>query len=150
MEESLKFSEIVKKVTGFSTPIFGAFWNPSESERSVAKRIIVQLEDRRVLYNPSEMEVPDHCVLSVIDIRRMLSQELATLDENSPLAMFLRAMRAACQKFLDSVQADDRIVRYGAQPGHFASWEFNGAVGGASGYLRCLSRANCSTIRPRY
>ena len=129
MEEPLKFSEIVKKVTGFSTPIFGVSWNPPESERSVAKRIIAQLEDRRVLYNPSEMEVPDHCVMSVIDMRRMLSQELGTLDENSALAMSLRAMRAACRKFLDSVQSDDRIVRYGAHLGHFASWEFNGAVG---------------------
>jgi len=129
MEEPLKFTEIAKRVTGFSTPIFGVSWHPPESERNVAKRIIAQLEDRRVLYNPSEMEVPGHCVMSVIDIRRMLSQELGTLDENSTLAMSLRAMRTACRKFLDSVQSDDRIVRYGAHLGHFASWEFNGSVG---------------------
>ena len=38
-------------------------------------------------------------------------------------------MRAACRKFLDSVQTDEGIVRFGSQRGHFASWQFNGAVG---------------------
>lgn len=125
----MKFSEITKRLTGISTPIFGISWNPSESERAVAKRVIAQLEDRRVLYNASEMEVPEHCVMSVIEIRRILSQELGALDEKSPLAESLRALRAACRKFLDAVQADERIVRFGAHLGHFASWEFNSAVG---------------------
>lgn len=125
----MKFAEIAKRVTGFSTPIFGVSWNPPESERAVAKRIIAQLEDRRVLYKPSEMEVPDHCVSSVVEIRRMLSKELGALDDKSALAKSMRAMRASCRKFLDSVQADERIVRFGAHAGHFASWQFNGAVG---------------------
>lgn len=125
----MKFTAIVKRVTGFNTPIFGVSWNPPESERAVAKRIIAQLEDRRVLYNPSEMEVPEHCVMSVIDIRRMLSHELGSIDEKSALAKCLRAMRAACRKFLDSVQDDERIIQFGAHLGHFASWQFNGAVG---------------------
>ncbi len=125
----MKFAEIANRVTGFSTPIFGVSWNPPESERAVAKRIITQLEDRRVLYSPSEMEIPEHCVASVIDIRRMLSHELGTLEDKLALAKAMRAMRAACRKFLDSVQTDERIVRFGAHAGHFASWKFNGAVG---------------------
>lgn len=125
----MKFPEIAKRLTGFSTPVFGVSWNPPESERAVAKRVITQLEDRRVLYNPSEMEVPDYCVTSVVDIRRMLSRELGSLGDKSALAKSLRAMRTACRKFLDSVQADERVVRFGAQTGHFASWQFNGAVG---------------------
>jgi hypothetical protein len=125
----VKFAEIVSRVTGISTPIFGMSWNPPESERAVSKRIISQLEDRRVLYKPSEMEVPEYCVTSVIQIRQMLSLELGSLDDKSVLAKSVRAMRSACRKFLDSVQADDRIVRFGAHAGHFASWEFNGAVG---------------------
>jgi hypothetical protein len=146
METSLKFTEIATRVTGFSTPIFGVSWNPPESERTVAKRVIVQLEDRRVLYSPSEMEVPDHCVMSVVDIRRILSQELGVLDEKSALAMSLRAMRAACRKFLDSVQANERIVRFGAHLGHFASWEFNGAVG----ELRGVFGVHLAQIAARY
>jgi len=125
----LKFKEIAKRLTGFSSPIFGVSWNPSESETSVAKRVISELEDRRVLYNPSEMEVPDHCVHSVIEIRRMLSSELGAIDTDSALSKSLKAMRAACRKFLDTVGVDERIVRFGAHAGHFASWQFNGAIG---------------------
>lgn len=125
----MKFKEIAKRLTGFSSPIFGVSWNPPESETSVAKRVIAELEDRRVLYNPSEMEVPHHCVQSVTEIRRMLSAELGAIDSNSALSKSLRAMRSACRKFLDTVGADERIVHYGAHPGHFASWQFNGAIG---------------------
>lgn len=39
-------------------------------------------------------------------------------------------MRAACRKFLSTVEADDRrIIQFGAERGHYASWVFNGAVG---------------------
>jgi hypothetical protein len=42
----------------------------------------------------------------------------------------LRAMRAACRKFMESV--DDRggiVVRYGFDHGHWASWRFGAALG---------------------
>ena len=129
LEKYLKFSEIILKLTGFSTPIFGVSWEPSESERKVAKRIITKLEDRRVLYNPTEMEVPHHCMMSVVEIRNLLSDELGKLNDTSNLARSLRAMRAACRKFLDSVNTDERIIEFGNYHGHYASWQFNGAVG---------------------
>lgn len=125
----MKFSEILKRLTGISTPVFGVSWNPAESERAVAKRIIAKLEDRRVLYSPSTVEVPEYCAQSVIEIRHLLSEELGKLDNETNIAKSLRAMRAACRKFLDSVGTDERIIRFGADQGHFASWEFIGAVG---------------------
>ena len=125
----MNFQEITKRITGFSSPIFGVSWNPPESETNVAKRIITELEDRRVLYNPTEMELPDNCARSIVEIRRMLSSELGGLNNDSPLVNSLRAMRAACRKFQDSVGADEKIIKYGAHSNHFASWQFNGAVG---------------------
>ena len=47
------FREIRERLTGISCPIFGVSWNPSETERTKAIKIIRFLEDRRVLYNPS-------------------------------------------------------------------------------------------------
>jgi hypothetical protein len=39
-------------------------------------------------------------------------------------------MRAACRKFMDSVQAGEvRIIQYGASQGHYASWVFISALG---------------------
>lgn len=58
----MKFQQIIARLTGFSTPVFGIQWNPPESQRTVARRVIAFLEDRRVLFVPSEMESPDHCV----------------------------------------------------------------------------------------
>jgi hypothetical protein len=59
----------------------------------------------------------------------LLTDELNTLNVDSELARSLRAMRAACRKFLDTVQDDERILDYGGHHNHFASWTFNGALG---------------------
>ena len=125
----MTFKEIVARLTGISCPIFGVSWNPPEADVSHARRIITFLEDRRVLYNPSEMEVPHYCVHSVVDIRGLLTDELSALDADSELAKPLRAMRTACRKFLDTVQQDERVIEYGGHHNHFASWIFNGALG---------------------
>ncbi|MCP4307716.1 MAG: hypothetical protein GY788_23150 [bacterium] len=125
----MKFNEILSRVTGLSSPVFGVSWAPKEPEVAVARRVIAYLEDRRVLYVPSEMEVPHHCVESVLDIRRRLTDELASIDAKSGIAETLRALRAACRKFLNTVQAKNDIVTYGADAGHWASWVFNGALG---------------------
>lgn len=126
----MQFREVVSRVTGLSVPVFGVQWNPPEAECLVARRVLAFLEDRRVLYVASEMEVPHHCVESVLRIREFLTGELGKLDGEQELAQSLRAMRAACRKFLDTVDADDRrIIQFGAHQGHFASWVFNGAVG---------------------
>jgi len=127
----MKFTEIVNRLTGFSTPIFGMSWNPPEAERKTARRVLTYLEDRRVLYAPSEMEVPEHCLQSVLDIRKFLTSELGSLDEGSRLAESLKAMRSASWKFLalfDPQRGAD-ILSFGAHHGHWASWEFNGALG---------------------
>lgn len=70
--------------------------------------MIAFLEDRRVLYDPCQMEVPDHCVRSVIEIHHCLTEELGKLEGGSELAASLRSMRAACRKFLERVGTDGR------------------------------------------
>ena len=127
---AMNFREIASRLTGISTPVFGVSWNPPESDRAIARRIIAYLEDRRVLYVPSEAKVPDHCVHSVLDIRRTLTAELGSLSPDSSIAQALSAMRAACRKFLDAVQADNGIIiRHGSSHGHYASWIFISALG---------------------
>ena len=126
----MKFQEALSRITGFSVPVFGLQWNPPEAERAVAHRVLAFLEDRRVLYVPSEMEAPSHGVQSVLRIREFLTSELGKRTGDGQLTQSLRAMRAACRKFLDAVGPEDGpIVRHGFDHGHYASWEFNQALG---------------------
>lgn len=99
-----KFSEIARRVTGLSCPVFGVQWNPSEAECAVARRVVRFLEDRRVLYRPFDVETPLFCAESVIQIREMLTKELAGLDQKSELFATLKALRAACRKFMDETE----------------------------------------------
>jgi len=126
----MRFSEIANRLTGISTPIGGLSWQPAELELSAARRVVTFLEDRTVLYSPSELEVPSHCVDSVLQIRRFLTSEIGKLGTKSELAAGLRAMRAACRKFLDSVGGEDsNVVRHAREHGHYASWKFYSALG---------------------
>src|SRR5271165_2743385 len=116
----MKFSEIANRLTGISTPLVGVSWQSSDLEVSAARRVIAFLEDRRVLYAPEEMEMPEHCVRSVLEIRHFLSGELGKLETKSEFAASLRAMRAACRKFLDRVGVDGReTVLYANHHGHW-------------------------------
>jgi len=61
---------ILRRLTGISCPIFGVSWQPPTSDVEVARGVIVLLEDRRVLYEPTEVEVADHCVASAASASR--------------------------------------------------------------------------------
>jgi len=100
----MTFKEIANKLTGFSIPIFGVSWTPAQLEINVAKKVILFLEDKRVLYVVYELESPQHCITSVIQIREFLTTQMFDLGDKSELAHILRAMRSVCRKFLDSVQ----------------------------------------------
>jgi hypothetical protein len=126
----MKFHEMAGRLTGISTAFGGASWQPPESEVMAARRVIAFLEDRRVLYEPGQMEVPAHCVQSVIEIRHFFSAELGKFDSKAKIAPSLRAMRAACRKFLERVGTDGReVIFFANDRGHFASWTFYAALG---------------------
>jgi hypothetical protein len=60
----MKFSEIDRRVTRFSCPIFGVSWDPGVAKVASAHRVLVYLEDRRVLFEPFEAESPGNCLQS--------------------------------------------------------------------------------------
>lgn len=126
----MKFKEVVGRITGISCPVFGVSWKPAETERAMAQRIVTFLEDRRVLYAPDSQEILAHCVQSVLEIRHHLTAVLQELPDESELAENVRAMRAACRKFLDTA-GDGRsdLIVFGVTPGHWASWRFHDAIG---------------------
>ncbi|GAB4591868.1 hypothetical protein ETAR_14710 [Edwardsiella tarda] len=103
------FERIYKNITGLSCPIFGVQWNAPVIEVDEAKKIVIFLEDKRVLFNPIDMEGASHCTQSVISIRSELTKILQDLPSDSYLAKQLRKMRKACQEFCDSIDSPQFI-----------------------------------------
>lgn len=126
----LSFNDIKERLTGISCPIFGISWNPPESDRTIARRLIRFLEDRRVLYNPSELEMPDHCLKSVIQIREFITKEMGNTNEDSKLFGYMKAMRIACRRFSDRTHSKDgRFFEEARWNGNYSSWVFGSALG---------------------
>lgn len=101
---TVRFKELASRITGVSIPIFGVSWNPPELEREVVRQTFIFLEDRRVLYNNFAWEVEHEVAESVLAIRTELTESLKRLSETSETVASLKAMRAGCRKFLDSVR----------------------------------------------
>lgn len=88
------------RLTGFSTPLIGASWTPALLDADVARQVLAEMENRRVLYSPYEVEDLDHAARSVIEIRRHLTDQIGRSGVASELRDSLRAMRAASIEFL--------------------------------------------------
>lgn len=126
----MRVKEILARLTGVSLPSgVGVQWQPSKVEVTVAREVVTFLEDRRVLYAPHEVEIPEHCVDSVLEVRRFLTTKITEAGEKSDLGASLRAMRAACRKFLDRVDAEDLRGARSAFDRGYAGWIFWGALG---------------------
>jgi hypothetical protein len=102
----VKFTEIVSRLTGFSTPMFGVSWQPPTPDVTIARQVIAFFEDRRILYEAYEFESPDYCYQSVWQMRQFLSRLIGDSSTGAELSGHLRGMRAACRKFMTNVDAD--------------------------------------------
>jgi uncharacterized protein DUF6650 len=103
----MNFSEIGQRINGIgiSTPIFGfsVNWNPPESAKHIAREVIIYLENRRVLYDPYNVQLAAYCVPSVIEMRQVLTDQITASSSDADLEKNLRAMRGACRTFLEKV-----------------------------------------------
>lgn len=75
----MKFTEVLNRLTGISCPVFGVSWNPVDTERSIARRIVIFLEPRRVLYSAFEYESVCPCITSITEIKNYLTSELQNI-----------------------------------------------------------------------
>ena len=136
----IKYKQIAKSLTGFSTPFFGVSWNPPETDRDIVRKLITFLEDRRALYNPYNIETPMFVDQSLLEIRKELTNTLQRIGNNPDISPHLRAMRAACRKYLNEVrnQSGPRF--------HYREFEIFAALG----ELRALFGIHIAQLAVKY
>ena len=143
------------RLTGLDVLGFGASWDPATSDAAVAESLVRYLEDRRVLYAFADVEVAEHCISSVLDIRRELTDILAQGGIDSVLVDSLRAMRASCRAFLERLRLDptmDQFQIVHAYRDHLAGstglhdWILNQAIG----ELRGVFGVHLALLASRY
>lgn len=102
------------RVTGVSTPWFGASWEYRESDADVVRRVFSFLEDRRVLYEPLNAQIFFYVGQSAAEIRKLLTRELgADRPVGEQLSKYLKDIRAALRKFMDDLDNAEQLERSG-------------------------------------
>lgn len=151
MRPKFRFLELANRLTGFSTPIFGASWNPPTLDVEVTRQLTTFLEDRRILYLPYDREEIDFAARSILQIRERLSTDLEKLDKTSDLAKTIAAMRAECRKFLNKTQhIDTKDIRYSMR--HLSRWDEPDVRDffAALGFLRATLGFHIAQIAAKY
>jgi hypothetical protein len=101
----LKGRELATRLTGILTTTGGISWKPPVDERDKARRLLVYLAGQQALHYPYDKEIGSFIVQSILDIREQLTRDLEALSIDSLLRKILRAMQAACHKFLEENQS---------------------------------------------
>ncbi len=91
------------KVSGGSFSVFGIGlnWERTPGDESVARAVVVFLEDGRVLFGDRHMEDEQHCMSSAQQSRVFLTEQITTATPGKPLEATLKAMRAAFRQFME-------------------------------------------------
>jgi hypothetical protein len=129
------------RLSGVSLPWFGAQWERVPGDREVAEQTITFLEDRRVLFTARSVVDHRYCLSSVNEIRQFLTAQISAADTEE-LEASLRAMRAACRKFVDAAGPDAQNFKPG--------WPQGNALGFALGDLRTLIGVQVARIATEY
>jgi uncharacterized protein DUF6650 len=92
-----------KQITGLGvgTPIVSGnlSWQYVASNRDLARRVVVFLEPRRVLYESPGREDYEQCRISVHDIKNFLTLEIMNVKSGGDLETSFKLMRSACLAF---------------------------------------------------
>jgi hypothetical protein len=143
-------NSLVHRLTGFSLPFFGVQWAPPADEREIVRGLLAALEDRRVLYVPYHLEVVSEVTSSVLQVREILTKTLQALPETSRASGSVRAMRAACRRFLEEPKPDFRNLMRWRGSRHPGDEEWSPAFFVALGELRATFGTHLAALAYQY
>jgi hypothetical protein len=118
-------AETARRITGISGPFGGVQWaDPGPSDRERVRKFLVELEDRRVLYNPDWLEVRSQVDASVAEIRTICTAALKALASNDFATVPIRSIRAACRRYLDDTTIEFRHADFDGHRGALTAGAF--------------------------
>jgi len=145
----IKAKSLASRVSGFSLPVIGGGlqWTPTEPERDIVRKLLAFLEDRRALYVDYCLEIEDLVTQSVLQIREELTRTIQALPDDSKVAGPVRAMRAACRRFLTEPHPDFRnLAHHGYRPWDRMDMEGSPGFFVALGELRATFGAQIAAL----
>ena len=107
----VSFDDLKQTISGFSTPLFGVSYNPSEGEREIAKELISFLEKQKALYDPfiknilTYGEVPVYMVKYLLPASDQLSVFINKANDMEFLNTSITSMLVAFRKFFTTCQS---------------------------------------------
>jgi hypothetical protein len=107
----IRFSDILRRITGISFPIGGIQWNPPTDQRRLAKQVLDELNNRRVLYAPFYQENEQACINSALDLRENLKSIIDAAPDRSPVYKCAKEIQKACRTFMSKTEQLDFSVR---------------------------------------
>ncbi|KRE36072.1 hypothetical protein ASG73_15575 [Janibacter sp. Soil728] len=97
------------KVTGVS--MWGLDWEYVASNKDLARRVLVFLEDRRVITDHPDREDFDSTRESADQIRKFLTLEIMNVKAGGELERALKAIRTASRAFVDAAGQDSKLFK---------------------------------------
>ncbi|WP_462247813.1 DUF6650 family protein [Ekhidna sp.] len=132
----IRWQEIKSRLAGFSLPDFN--WEYSTTEKDYVRDLIIELEDKRVLYAEAALESIGGTIHSINELRTTLKTFLKTVGNGThELVITANDMQRACRKYLNSVEIintdDTKYIFF-----HNLSFHDQERVGLALGELRTI------------
>jgi len=90
-------------LNGISTPFGGISWDKEITGKDRLKYLFLFLESKRILTNPIEMEIPEQCVQSVLEIKSVLIEITKDVSVSDIDLDAIRSMVNACNTYLDDI-----------------------------------------------
>jgi len=91
------------EITGIDTPFGGLSWVSTGTAKSEIEGLLFFLESKRILINPTDMEIKSWCEESAIEIKNKLISLRIHYDFNPETVDTIRDMVSACNSFLDDM-----------------------------------------------
>lgn len=94
------------ELNGISLPFGGISWDNNTTAKDRFRYLLLFLESKRILTNPTYMELKEECIESVLEIKQTLVSITKDVDFGEADTEIVRSLIAACNDYLDTVRSD--------------------------------------------